>query len=186
MNNKNILLRSKIVSGWSYFVLILPSALTELSSWRLDVFLLCIRLCAHPKPKRPTSTTLLKTMEVKFLVLHWENYSSHFAICTWRDMGRKFSTESAPIALYLSFGARKLFVVVSDFPLCYDKGRMGRRAPIGHTLFSVLLDVRIWEWFKDSLRLMNQGIGLKNWSCLGSNENYQSFFRSQQGVSSLQ
>ena len=38
---------------------------------------------------------------------------------------------------------------------------MGRRAPIGHTLFSVLLDVRIWEWFKDSLRLMNQGIGLR-------------------------
>ena len=108
MNNKNILLRSKIVSGWSYFVLILLSALTELSSWRLDVFLLCIRLCAHPKPKRPTLTTLLRTMEVKFFVLHWGNYSSHFALRTWRDMGRKFSTESAPIALYLSFGARKV------------------------------------------------------------------------------
>ena len=105
MNDKNILLRSKIVSGWSYFVLILPSALTGLSSWRLDVFLLCIRLCAHPK--HPTSTTLLKTMEVKFFVLHWENYSSHFARRTWRDMGRKFSTESATIALYLSFGACK-------------------------------------------------------------------------------
>lgn len=37
-------------------------------------------------------------------------------------------------------------------------------------------DVRIWGWLKDSLRLMNQEIRLENWSCLGSNEDYQFFF----------